>query len=375
MHKTLENPYPTKEQELLLKAALMQQDNSIIAFEEWKKLVDIEGYLDHGSFRLLPLLYKNLLKNSVNGDFMNRLKGVYNQSFDKNNELFYETAKVLQFFHDRKIRTLLLKGAALTLMAYKDHGVRPMADIDLLVPFSQASDTIDLLKNDGWKAENDQYIEYNLCYGRSIMFSNQEGFELDLHWHPFFESHRNSSDTDFWDHAVPIKISEISTLAFCPEDMLLHVNVHGMKWNIEPPIRWIADAISLINSSGDQFDWRYLLDQVKKYKVNLQVKFALIYLKNKFNAAIPDFVTDQLKNAHITCSERLVFKDSQRNSEKEPDRFFPKLFHLLLIYLQQSNEVGLIKQIIGFIKYLRFRTAMKGPLHIVWRYIPKIRKK
>ena len=50
---------PSREQEFLLKAALLDGNECITAWEEWKLMADIEG-LDGGSQRLLPLALYNL---------------------------------------------------------------------------------------------------------------------------------------------------------------------------------------------------------------------------------------------------------------------------------------------------------------------------
>src|SRR5262249_8973678 len=53
--------WPTSSQVLLLRAALGRGPEALEAWSEWKSRHDlIETELDHGSFRLLPLVYKNL---------------------------------------------------------------------------------------------------------------------------------------------------------------------------------------------------------------------------------------------------------------------------------------------------------------------------
>src|SRR5262249_19250137 len=54
--------WPTSSQVLLLRAALGRGPDALEAWNEWKSRHDlIETELDHGSFRLLPLVYKNLV--------------------------------------------------------------------------------------------------------------------------------------------------------------------------------------------------------------------------------------------------------------------------------------------------------------------------
>jgi len=79
--------WPTREQELLLRAALLQGNDAINAWHEWKSSVDIEQ-LDQGSYRLLPLLYRSLHIDGVEDPLMNKLKGVYRMTWYKNQPFY-----------------------------------------------------------------------------------------------------------------------------------------------------------------------------------------------------------------------------------------------------------------------------------------------
>ena len=79
--------WPTREQELLLQAALMQGKETIDAWEAWKSTVEI-AQIDQGSYRLLPLLYKNLRDHGVEDPWADTLKGVYRSTWYKNQLLF-----------------------------------------------------------------------------------------------------------------------------------------------------------------------------------------------------------------------------------------------------------------------------------------------
>ncbi|MFZ2396370.1 MAG: nucleotidyltransferase family protein [Smithella sp.] len=73
---------------------------------------------------------------------MGMLRGIYRKAWSKNQTLFHEMAKVVEYLQHAGIKTMLLKGASLSLLYYKNNGARPMADIDLLVPYKQVSEKI-----------------------------------------------------------------------------------------------------------------------------------------------------------------------------------------------------------------------------------------
>ena len=145
--------WPTKQQELLLRAALLENTDAIYAWHEWQSISDFDD-LDPGSFRLLPLVYRNLSKFGLNGPVKNKLKGTYRLAWYNNHMLFSKIAALLASFRDAGLPTIILKGAALTISCYKDYGVRPMQDFDFLVKTEQARAAMSLLRKLGNQATN-----------------------------------------------------------------------------------------------------------------------------------------------------------------------------------------------------------------------------
>src|SRR5262245_20078562 len=91
--------WPTENQRLLLLAAIGTSADAEEAWLRWRSAVDI-ATLDAGSFRLLPLLYKNLSRRATDDPWMAKLKGVYRQSWYRNTLLFHRTAGILAALHD-----------------------------------------------------------------------------------------------------------------------------------------------------------------------------------------------------------------------------------------------------------------------------------
>jgi hypothetical protein len=120
---------PTARQELLLRAALLPTAEAGAAWSEWAAGPAMDN-LDEGSYRLLPLVYRNLKAQRIQHRLMGTLKGLYRRAWCENQLLFHRTVGVLESLRKAGIPTLLLKGAALALEYYKDLGARPMSDLD-----------------------------------------------------------------------------------------------------------------------------------------------------------------------------------------------------------------------------------------------------
>lgn len=363
-------PYTSKEQELLLQAALLDGEDAISAWQQWRNMVDLEGHPDSGSYSLFPLLYKNLQRYGVNDPFMKRLKGIYRLEWYKNQRFFYDMSKVIQYLHDAGIQVMILKGLALIVLYYKNYAARPMADLGILVPTSQALLTIGLLNKAGW-TQTTNLIDGHLSYQHSMHFKDQSGKELDLHWHLLCESCMKDSDTVFWDRAVPIRLNEVYTYALNSTDTLFQVIVQEVRLNPELPIRWIADAMSIINSPDSEIDWSRLIIQAKKRRVVLRLKQALNYLHEKFQAPIPNSIIENMNQLPISRTESLEYRIVMRDPERISNTLLGALiggFPLYLVeHLRLSNGTGMLWKIIGLPKYLQFRMNTKS-LHGLFTY-------
>ena len=80
--------WPTPDQELLLRAALLQREQALESWNEWRRKVNID-VIDYGSHRMVPQLYRNLQRHGVKDPLMDRLKGVYRYYLYKNEILMH----------------------------------------------------------------------------------------------------------------------------------------------------------------------------------------------------------------------------------------------------------------------------------------------
>src|SRR5436190_3352548 len=94
--------WPTAQQEMLLRAALLQGQDAIEAWTRWKSSVDLQ-HLDAGSRRLLPQLYRNLRDQGIDDPFVTGLKTLYRRTWSDNQLLFHEVSSLLVAFRNAGI--------------------------------------------------------------------------------------------------------------------------------------------------------------------------------------------------------------------------------------------------------------------------------
>ena len=340
--------WPTGEQELLLRAALLPGKDALDAWRKWKAVVNI-NLIDAGSQRLFPLLYRNLRNNGIQDPLMITFRGVHRYIWYRNQLIFHELTALLGSFRDRKIETMLLKGAALIPLYYKDLGLRFLGDFDLLVPTKQALAAIRLLLRLGWTPKqrsaellNEPYISRR----PSHPFINQAGQACDLHWHVLNDVCWPDGDDDFWERSVSINLGDVSTRVLAPADQLLHTLVHGAAWNVIPPLRWVADAMMILKADHAEINWDRFIEQAQKRRFILPIRDTMNYLHNVLEAPIPPEVLQDIEGLPVSRIERFEYQ----LKTKPKDRYGPLLSFRFRYheYLRSAGSGGRRYKCIGF---------------------------
>jgi len=143
--------WPSDEQKLLLEAGLLDGQRAIDAFGAWRSRVRLEDDFSSSTARLLPLAYENLHALGVDDPIMQRLKGVYRHTWYSTNRLLHAAAPVVSALVEAEVPVLLTKGVPLALGYYRNLALRPMADVDVVVPQSFLDKALGILESQGWR--------------------------------------------------------------------------------------------------------------------------------------------------------------------------------------------------------------------------------
>jgi hypothetical protein len=159
----------------------------------------------------------------------------------------------------------------------------------------------------------------------------------------------------------------VATRALNPTDQLLHVCVHGAEWNPTPSFRWVADAVTIVNTAQPEIDWDRLITQTQKRRLVLPLRDTLSYLQGPVNAPVPPAVLGELHDMPVSKVERMEHKTRIYPRGLMGD--LPKDWFLYLRYSQPENNTGLQPQLAGFPRYLQHLWMMdhlwQVPLHVV----------
>jgi hypothetical protein len=309
-----QSPWPTSQEEWLLRAALLRGPAAAAAWTRWKSLVDFDN-IDSESYRLVPLLYCNLRDHGVSDPLLGRLRGIYRRTWYQNQLHMHAMASPLRALHVAGIPIMLLKGAALLLQYYRDYGMRPMQDFDVCVPEERATEAVEVLRAQGFTVHD---VPEDVFFGPvehpvrlpELELVDSTGHVLDLHWRLFSESIARDVTPECWQAATELEALGTPTRALCPADQVLYVCVHGLVrgaagWETAR-VRWVMDLVSILRISGDAIEWRRLLRQAQRGGFIPPLREALTYLRRTLDAPVPDDVLQELRTMPVPMVDRVV---------------------------------------------------------------------
>ncbi|MDS3861151.1 nucleotidyltransferase family protein [Thermosynechococcaceae cyanobacterium BACA0444] len=367
------NYQATPEQILLLRASLWPGERAIHAWQAWIQQVDFEN-LDAGSNRLLPLLYRNLSQLGVEHPTIEKLKGIYRHTWSMNQLRVQRLRKVLEKFQEANIPTVLLKGMSLCIADYQDWGVRPMADMDVLVPPELTEKAMMILMQNGWKSThyNSDKAHEHISLRHASGLRDQDGWSLDLHWRVFQNSFTLCDQKVFWDDSQLVKFMGLKTRILKPIDRFLHVCVHGSCWSPEPPIRWIADALTIYNKQ-DFFNWLELVKRTNLFSLNLPLLTTLNYLNDNLELSVPRNIFIDINHHSATKKEKFAHYIRTNSSvdvfSKNPlNSILAEFMSLQLMYQSFNSYPGQLskpkKNLLSFLwTYFRSEFCWKKLIH------------
>jgi len=297
------NSFPNNKETSFLKLILCDDDDFVELFEKWEN-ENIFDDIDGACFVLLPLLFNRICKFGLESEATGRIKGVYRLAWFKNHRMLDQVDKITELFRVNDIEVLSLKGISLIVSAYQDMGARFMGDSDILINPADAKKIIPLMRDAGWEFADKYSTDYDyfnldsvLRLNKEMGFKNRHSIYMDIHWRLFNIAGRDDNEDimpakELMDSSSMIEFNDKKYKMMAPENMLLHVIVHGAEINGSKVLRWVSDAAAIIRTHD--IDWDLFLANTKKYVFEVDVMVAFKYLLEHDLVKIPKEASEQL---------------------------------------------------------------------------------
>ncbi len=287
---------------------------------DWNTLIQMAHQEGMG-----PLLYWKLSRSgrfsSLPESARNFLRALYAGAWAQNHKIFRELEILSRLFHQAGIQTVVLKGACLALTVYPDIGLRPMGDLDILVPASQLPEAVRIAKSRGYvEAEPEaapglrDLLNHEVCLQRidspsvvleihhSLVADKTFSYAVPVDW--------------FWEQTEPLDGSSQmrfeNLLMLTPTAQTLYAACHAMLQHggQNTPLRWYYDLDRLIRHYDGRMDWKLLLLQAKKFEWGSALDAALSQTCAYFDTPVPDLVRADLAEGSDRHRELVALKQS-----------------------------------------------------------------
>ncbi|MFT7649407.1 MAG: hypothetical protein ACI8Y4_004168 [Candidatus Poriferisodalaceae bacterium] len=223
------------------------------ALERCCDLVDLTC-CDETAAELLPLLYRQLCAADLDHPARSVLAACYRESWRNAQQLIHNARPFFERLDEAGYPSLVLKGGAFaTATHHGDVGVRPIADLDVMIPTEALAEIISwAFKNDWrlvggtpWSAE--QYISAH----HAVDLCNAKGGALDVHHHLLSTDRSPDLDRALFGDAVETTLGDVKVSVLSPTHQMSHTLAHAKPEGL----RHVADAIWLIRRHGSKIDW------------------------------------------------------------------------------------------------------------------------
>jgi hypothetical protein len=320
-------PRPTSVELLLRCLSVGQQptDDRRPTTADWNEVVALANR--HG---LTPLLYVRLkqadAQTRVPADVWERMRRVYKASAVRSMCFQRDVRPALQRLRGAGIRVIALKGAFLAEAVYDDPALRPMVDVDLMVPKADLPRAYAALLDLGRTRRQPQAEA-------SSAEDNHRGLTvgagIDLRWTIDTPGGRSRLDTTgLWERARPATIAGVEVLALSPEDLLLHICLHAShRHGLGDGLRPLCDVAETIRRLQREMDWQQVAQRAREWGATRHVGLMLQLARSMLDAGVPDAVLAQLVPGGIPRCILDAARDSvlTRSSHMETIPLFRRL--------------------------------------------------
>lgn len=216
---------------------------------------------------------------------------------------FGEFRRIARALGERAIPMIPLKGLHLAELVYRDISLRPMVDMDVLVPRQHVATALQALREAGYGHDADvspavtSLLDVRCNAG---LEHGRLGLWLEVHW-SIDEPPACYQEIveEIWRSATPARIGDAPVAAMRPELLLLHVAAHlACNHAFAFSLRALCDLAEIVRRHSEM-DWSIVVDHGRRHGWHRGVPAALALAKRHLGADIPDRVLEELGAAAL----------------------------------------------------------------------------
>ncbi len=267
------------------------------------------------------------------------------------------------------IENVWLKGFALAHSVYPNPALRPMRDLDVLVPYERRQDALAQILPLGYVLESSALTDAVAQMYHHYQLRGPAA--LELHYRLFFTHSQTLSPERFawfWTQTTWQQIDARKFVCFKPEALLLHLSAHAILQHGE--FEFILQRyldVHLLIQKYPQLDWSAVYARALEFRWTYAVARTLEFTRDYFGTALPDGLIAEL-DAHRPADE-----NTTRARWIQPDS---TRFEATRTLMQAMTRREALSWVWGSLfptpEYMRWRYPIRAnwqlPFWYVWRY-------
>lgn len=242
----------------------------------------------------------------------------------RNMVLMNDLKALLSCLEKDRVRTIVLKGAALLERIYPDIGVRPMIDIDLLF----YDEEIEEVGGDSFRAGRILgSLGYRLISACPLIYSNDRT-TIDIHTDVNSFSRFGTmpyaphlSTSALWERSLQWSESTRSEAdgfryvrILSPEDTVLTLSIHIVKHSFLH-LMWIIDIIEIIRGNPE-INWKRLVEIAREAGFEKLLFYVFSYLM-QFSPVIPEEFLLEIMPQRLGLIEKKIMQRIMKNQRRD----------------------------------------------------------
>lgn len=214
----------------------------------------------------------------------------------------------LRAVESARVPVLLLKGAVFAETLYADPGLRPFADVDILVRPDDLPAAQQALIACGYRPERADWVREEWEQDCQSAFVLPDALDtgvplvVELHWNLINNDRllgmaRRIEGERLWARSVEARVAGQSVRALCPEHALLHLCLHLAGHGLDAPLS-VRDSAALL-AVTPVFDWEVFTNEARRFGLKTVAYAGLTLAAAARGAPVPEPVLRALRPGRI----------------------------------------------------------------------------
>ncbi|WP_020589308.1 nucleotidyltransferase domain-containing protein [Desulfobacter curvatus] len=249
-------------------------------------------------------VYRNVKLISLDlKEITDKLESVYQETALNNMGALKETLVLLKSLSVQDIPAIPLKGVYASDKLFRDFGVYPSSDIDLLVPFSLLEKIKIILESECGYTPVEEFSQEDLLDSHYHLIF-KKWMTLEVHWN-LVKRYFSIPEEFWWKSAFPLEWEGEHIMDLTIENNILY-QVFRLFDHCFHPLRFFVLLGALIEKNYNRINWACLLQTADRFGMGKLVIFTLNISNDLLGTSVPGLVLGQRTRGYPLL-RRLVF--------------------------------------------------------------------